>query len=243
MNGLLLLRMLRSRMLHDRATDLSSRKELGDSHRRGRLFSTLSFYSSLMQTHQGALRYSSYLFSAPVFAAPVFVILGILESADVLDIILCVDFATILPIVGIVSFARSRRLDYDIPERNARTGPFVVANASFLSGFLLLLTGRAPVLLTGLMLAYLINTSVMSVITLAWKISIHAAGITGPLTFLMFKLGPAWSLLYLLVVPVGLIRLRMRQHTVLQVIAGAVLSAALTWAQIILLVPLIQSQT
>ncbi len=79
----------------------------------------------------------------------------------------------------------------------------------------------------------------MFLVTLSWKISVHAAGVTGPLTFLVFKLGLPWSFLYLLVVPVGLLRLRLRQHTLLQVLAGAVLSAALTWAEIILLVPLI----
>src|SRR5437773_11103136 len=71
------------------------------------------------------------------------------------------------------------------------------------------------------------------------EISVHAAEITGTLSFLVFKLGLLWGFLYLLVIPVGLIRIRLRQHTLLQVLAGAVLSAALTWAQIIFLVPLI----
>jgi membrane-associated phospholipid phosphatase len=141
--------------------------------------------------------------------------------------------------MGIVVFARSEGIDYDIPERQARARPFGIAILSYLAGFLALVTLRTPILVSGLMLAYLINTSVMFLITLVWKISVHAAGVTGPLSVLVFRLDPVSGLLYLLVIPVGLIRLRLGQHTILQVLTGAVLSAALTWAEIIFLIPLI----
>jgi len=191
------------------------------------------------QTHRDALRYLSHSLSAPIIATPVFVALVLLESATILSAILSVFFATIVPVIGITGFARSEGLDYDIPEKRARARPFEIAILSYLAGFTTLVTIGAPVMLSGLMLAYLINTCAMFLITLVWKISVHAAGVTGPLSFLVFKLGLLWGFLYLLVIPVGLIRIRLRQHTLLQVLAGAVLSAALTWAQIIFLVPLI----
>jgi len=192
------------------------------------------------QTHRDALfRYLSHSLSAPIIATPVFVALVLLESATILSAILSVFFATIVPVIGITGFARSEGLDYDIPEKRARARPFEIAILSYLAGFTTLVTIGAPVMLSGLMLAYLINTCAMFLITLVWKISVHAARVTGPLSFLVFKLGLLWGFLYLLVIPVGLIRIRLRQHTLLQVLAGAVLSAALTWAQIIFLVPLI----
>ena len=193
----------------------------------------------MTQTHRDALRYLSHSLSAPIIATPVFVALVLLESATILSAILSVFFATIVPVIGITGFARSEGLDYDIPEKRARARPFEIAILSYLAGFTTLVTIGAPVMLGGLMLAYLINTCAMFLITLVWKISVHAAGVTGPLSFLVFKLGLLWGFLYLLVIPVGLIRIRLRQHTLLQVLAGAVLSAALTWAQIIFLVPLI----
>ena len=194
----------------------------------------------MTQTHRDALfRYLSHSLSAPIIATPVFVALVLLESATILSAILSVFFATIVPVIGITGFARSEGLDYDIPEKRARARPFEIAILSYLAGFTTLVTIGAPVMLSGLMLAYLINTCAMFLITLVWKISVHAAGVTGPLSFLVFKLGLLWGFLYLLVIPVGLIRIRLRQHTLLQVLAGAVLSAALTWAQIIFLVPLI----
>jgi membrane-associated phospholipid phosphatase len=141
--------------------------------------------------------------------------------------------------MGIVAFARSEGIDFDIPERHARARPFEIAILSYLAGFLALVMLRTPILVSGLMLAYFINTSAMFLITLVWKISVHAAGVTGPLSFLVFRLGPVWGLLYLLVIPVGLIRIRLGQHTAPQVLAGAVISASLTWAEIIFLIPLI----
>ncbi|TMI26820.1 hypothetical protein E6H24_02285 [Candidatus Bathyarchaeota archaeon] len=193
----------------------------------------------MTQTHRDALRYLSHSLSAPIIATPVFVALVLLESATILSAILSVFFATIVPVIGITGFARSEGLDYDIPEKRARARPFEIAILSYLAGFTTLVTIGAPVMLSGLMLAYLINTCAMFLITLVWKISVHAAGVTGPLSFLVFKLGLLWGFLYLLVIPVGLIRIRLRQHTLLQVLAGAVLIALLTWAQIVFLVPLV----
>jgi membrane-associated phospholipid phosphatase len=192
-----------------------------------------------MKTHPDLLRYLSHLVSAPVIAAPIFVSLARLENARIFYTIVSVLSASVVPIVGILYFARLEGVDYDIPERGARARPFVFAIASYLAGFLLLVSSGAPLLMSGLMLAYSINTSVMFLVTLFWKISVHAAGVTGPLTFLVFRLGFLWGLLYLLVLPVGLLRLRLGQHTVLQLFAGAILSAALTWTEIIFLVPLI----
>ena len=186
-----------------------------------------------------ALRYLSHLLSAPVVAAPIFVVLAYLTSATILQVAVCLVFATLVPIVGIIGFAKLATLDYDIPERDARAKPFFIAIVSYIFGFILSVDLRAPVLLSGLMFAYSINTFVMFLITLSWKISVHAAGITGPLSVLIFKLGIAWAPLYAIVLPVGFMRIRLKQHSLSQVIAGAVLSALITWVQIIFLLPLI----
>ena len=137
----------------------------------------------MTQTHRDALRYLSHSLSAPIIATPVFVALVLLESATILSAILSVFFATIVPVIGITGFARSEGLDYDIPEKRARARPFEIAILSYLAGFTTLVTIGAPVMLSGLMLAYLINTCAMFLITLVWKISVHAAGVTGPPQF------------------------------------------------------------
>jgi membrane-associated phospholipid phosphatase len=69
------------------------------------------------------------------------------------------------------------------------------------------------------------------VITLKWKISIHASGITGPFTALVYLLGAVMLPLLLVVIPVAWARVELKAHTIMQVTVGAVLSCALTWVQ------------
>jgi membrane-associated phospholipid phosphatase len=82
------------------------------------------------------------------------------------------------------------------------------------------------------MLCYLGNTVVMMFITLRWKISVHASGIAGPSTALVYLLGAIAAPLLLLAVPVGWARIKLGAHTILQVIGGASLTFLITWIQI-----------
>jgi len=183
----------------------------------------------------------SYASSAPILASMAFIVLAKLESANFVHSVASIAFATVFPIVIVVFFAKRERIDYNIPERNVRYKPFVFAIASYVFGFLALLSLKAPALMICMMVAYAINTGVMSLITLFWKISIHAAGVTGPMTFLVYALGWQWSFLYLLMIPVGGIKLLMREHTISQLAAGAVISAALSWLQIIFILPVLNT--
>jgi len=86
----------------------------------------------------------SHSLSAPIIATPVFVVLAQLESATILSAILSVVFATIVPIVAIIGFARSQGLDYDIPEKRSRARPFGIAILSYLAGFAVLVMRERP---------------------------------------------------------------------------------------------------
>ncbi len=181
----------------------------------------------------------SHILSAPTDAAIAFVSLSLLDSASLSQTAVSIIFASVIPIAGIIFIAKTERVDYDIPKRSMRIKPFIIGIINYFIGFILLLWLKTPVLMTGLMLAYVINTTIMLVITLYWKISIHAAGVTGPLTFIIYRLGLWSSFLYLLVIPVGLIRLKLKEHTLPQVIAGAILTILITWIQILFIIPII----
>jgi membrane-associated phospholipid phosphatase len=72
----------------------------------------------------------------------------------------------------------------------------------------------------------------MMLISIRWKISIHASGITGPVTVLTYSLGVVGLFLFGLTVPVGWARIRLGVHTLSQVVAGALLTIATTWLQL-----------
>ncbi len=193
-----------------------------------------------MQSQLKHLRYFSYIASAPIVAFLTFLALAITESAQLGQAIISVVFASLIPITVVVYLRGLRDFpNMTFPSGAARIKPFVIAITGYAFGFLALVSMRAPVLIRGLMLAYMINTTAMLAITTFWKISIHAAGVTGPLSFVIFRLG-LWSIfLYLLVIPVALIKLRFREHTAWQLIAGAAVTIVITWTQVLFLVPLI----
>jgi membrane-associated phospholipid phosphatase len=89
------------------------------------------------------------------------------------------------------------------------------------------------------MLCYCGNTVIMMLISLKWKISIHASGIAGPLTALVFSLGVIAVTFLLLVVPVAWARLTLKAHTPMQVIVGALLTILITWVQLGIYSPLL----
>jgi len=194
----------------------------------------------MMKNNARVLLFLSYATGAPIIACVAFIVLTLLDSASFVHAFSSIVFSSVFPVASIIFFAKREGIDYNIPERDVRFRPFVFAIASYVLGFLTLLLLKAPVLMTCLMFAYAINTSVMTLITLFWKISIHTAGVTGPLTFFVYALGWQWSFLYLLVIPVGGVKLLMKQHSVSQLVAGAIMSAALSWLQIIFILPLVK---
>jgi membrane-associated phospholipid phosphatase len=60
---------------------------------------------------------------------------------------------------------------------------------------------------------------------------VHASGVAGPVTALIYVLGVVALPLLFLIVPVGWARIRLKAHTLAQVAAGALLTAVATWIQ------------
>lgn len=76
--------------------------------------------------------------------------------------------------------------------------------------------------------AYLLTTVVVLLVTLFWRISIHMAGFTGPITALILVFGIHYSLLYLLAIPLAWARTELKAHTLPQVVLGAAVGAITT---------------
>jgi len=186
----------------------------------------------------------SYSGNALTFSGLIFLILiylhrTLLSPAQIILIsVVSVLFSTLIPLLYILFFIKEKRkihLDYNFSERKYRIKPFIVAILSYGIGTACLFSLNAPTLIKGLMLCYFVNSIIIVSITLFWKISVHAAGITGPLTVLIYKLGVLYFPLYLIVVPVALARIKLKEHTLAQVIGGALLVAFTTWLQILLI--------
>jgi membrane-associated phospholipid phosphatase len=182
------------------------------------------------------------IFNPPIVAAPTFVALILLQRPEnsIALILITVSFGTLLPLAMVLVLSKRGVIpDVWASERETRVIPFAGAICSYLVGTVALVAARSPVSVMLLMLCYVGNTVIMMIISLRWKISIHASGIAGPATFLIYTLGFAAFPFLLLIVPVGWARLVLKAHTPWQVIAGALLTILTTWLQLRIYTPLI----
>lgn len=136
---------------------------------------------------------------------------------------------TILPLAPIVADTARGKVDIFVTDRSVRLKYYLLTLASYaLGAFYCLLRGWVGYLL--FYAAYACTVVLLTFINEAakWKVSAHAAGITGPTTALVCVGGLEYAGLYLLAAPVFWARLKLRAHTPGQLVAGAVVAAAVT---------------
>jgi membrane-associated phospholipid phosphatase len=175
----------------------------------------------------------SYVFEAPFLAIPIFLILNFFLDNEKFLLIESISllFSTILPILLVASWSKIKKIDKDYTVKETRNHPFLIAVGIYFIGAFILWLSSANPLTIGLMFCYGTNTLIIFFINLKWKISVHAIGITGPTTALMF-FTPLSFLLGLFAPLVMWSRLTLKKHTINQVLAGSILGYILTFVQI-----------
>ena len=132
---------------------------------------------------------------------------------------------------------RGRWSDRTVGARRPRLVVLAFITASVATGLILLLVLGAPRLLTGYLAFMLASVAVLAAITTVWKISIHCAVASGSVAILALSFGPLVLPAYALVALLGWSRVALRDHTVAQAVAGAVLgagAAVLAYAALVL---------
>ncbi len=141
-------------------------------------------------------------------------------------------FGFVLPFAGVIILLKKGMLsDLFATERTERYVPFLASLVSYLIGTIVLVYVQAPAAVTALMATYFVNGLVLVLITTKWKISIHASGVTSPVTALVYLLGSQLIPLFLIFLPVAWARLELKAHSKMQLTMGALLSGILTWIQ------------
>ncbi len=142
-------------------------------------------------------------------------------------------FACVVPIAH-VSWLRWRGIipSLEVDQRRQRQVPLIMGVLSYAIGYILLTRMQAPAIVTGLMFCYAANTLLVTLINHWWKVSLHAAGIAGPVVALIFQFGWPAALLFILVPIVGLARITLKKHTIAQVTVGVLIGAVLTPLQL-----------
>jgi membrane-associated phospholipid phosphatase len=175
----------------------------------------------------------------PFVAIPVFLVINytLLSGGNWLWFsAISIFFVSLLPIITSYLWIKRKNLEVDMPKRQDRIYPLLLVILSYIIGVLVLYNLGAPQLTTVLMICYLSNTVVVLLFSLFWKISIHAMGIAGPATAIIYLFG--WpGLLFSLLVPFVIwSRLYLKRHTPAQLITGTFMGYFLTATQIYLLI-------
>jgi len=136
-------------------------------------------------------------------------------------------FTAVLPTVFIAYGVRHGRWDdRNVGARRPRLIVLAFITASVALGLVLLVVLDAPRLLTGYLAFMLGSVAALALVTTVWKVSIHCAVASGSVAILALSFGPLVLIAYALVAVLGWSRVALADHTVAQVVVGAVLGAA-----------------
>ena len=132
--------------------------------------------------------------------------------------------ASVLPYALILRGVRRGQLtDRNISLRQQRIRFAGVAMASILTGLAVLAAFDAPAEMVALQASIAVGVACGWVITLWWKISVHAAIAAGAATVLLLVFGPALLVVWPLVALIAWSRVQVGDHTPAQVLAGVAL--------------------
>ncbi len=116
--------------------------------------------------------------------------------------------------------------DIDVQLRKQRSRPFLAMMAGQALAWFLLNVGGAPAPLPRIAGAYLVQTTLILLITLRWKISVHTSTAAGVTVALWQTLG-AVALPFALTLPLIVwSRVKLGRHTLRQTLAGTALGAS-----------------
>jgi membrane-associated phospholipid phosphatase len=133
-------------------------------------------------------------------------------------------FTSVLPYALILRGVRRGRLsDRNISLREQRIRFGGVAIASILLGLAVLAVLDAPAEMVALLASIAVGVACGWVVTLWWKISVHAAIAAGAATVLTLVFGPALLAVWPLVTLIAWSRVQVGDHTPAQVLAGVAL--------------------
>ncbi len=137
-------------------------------------------------------------------------------------------FVCVIPYLVIVAGVRGGRYtDHHLRELRQRPVPLALGLGSAVIGLVLVGLGGGPRPLLALVAASVVGFAILVVVSLRWKMSVHAGVAAGGAAIVGQVLGSAaWVIGACVVVAVSWSRVRLGDHTAWQVAVGAVVGAA-----------------
>jgi len=182
-------------------------------------------------------RIISTILVPPSFTLLTFIFLANYLEKDIDNILtiifVALVFGFILPIwLFLYQRKKGAIVDNDASIKEERTIPMLTSVLFFIAGFAILFFTEINLITLAFWFCYISNILLTVLINRVWKISAHTMGAAGPAAALTFVLGYIGLLFLLLVLVVGWSRVKLKCHTVAQVITGGMFAFLSTYFQI-----------
>jgi len=167
----------------------------------------------------------SYIFDGSVISIPIFLTICLIVVDNKIEAVswafICLLFGTIIPYLYIVLMYKRREIDdMHIPRKEDRIKPMIVSSVSYVACLFVLYILDGPLFLKSIFAVSAVSAVIFTVITYFWKISLHTSWITFVVITFNVLFG-RWMLLMIPLIPViGWARVRIKKHTVNQVVFG-----------------------
>jgi hypothetical protein len=149
--------------------------------------------------------------------------LGLLHPSS--SILICFSLFAFFPFLPVLYYYRKNVVDLDISKKEMRTPFFVIAAAFYsIAAVIFFVTNTAIIFL--LALSYASVTMILLLVNRFWKVSVHSAGVTGPIFALIFVFGFMVLPLSLMIVLVSWSRIKLKKHTFTQTFVGSLIPIA-----------------
>lgn len=183
--------------------------------------------------HVRIARHVSNILAPATISVPMILLVALYKASSIASALayagLTLFFLSIGPFTYILIGVRLGKLsDVDVSKRTERVGPFIFGLISVCLGWFALVLAHGPAPLISTVIVTAISGLIMMMITLWWKISLHASSLGAAATILTVLYGAALLPTFALLVLVGWSRVVLRRHTLSQVIAGSLLSIVLS---------------
>jgi len=123
----------------------------------------------------------------------------------------------------VLYFYRKKDTDLYVSNREKRTPIFLIAIANYSVASIIFLGTNTKIMFL-LALGSLLVSLISMAVNLFWKVSIHCAGVTGPIFALIFVFGISALPLTSIVGLVGWSRITLKNHTFAQTLVGTLIS-------------------
>jgi membrane-associated phospholipid phosphatase len=186
-------------------------------------------------------RIVSTVFVPPSFTIIIFTIFAFYLETDftklLVTILVALIFGFISPIVLFLHYRkRGKIVDIDASIKEERTIPMSISVMFFMMGLIFLLLFKVHIISIAFWFCYISNTLIAIIINKKWKISAHTMGASGPIAAVTFLFGPVALIFLVISVFVGWSRIKLKCHSIGQVMAGGIFAFISTYFQIYLIV-------